>query len=736
MEDAPPQEVESIEGVLERITYHAPDSGWTIARVTVPSSATSVAAVGAMLSPEVGESVRLYGQWQTHPRYGPQFRFDRYQLVRPGSAVAIQAYLGGGLVEGVGPKLAATLVAHFGDRTLDVLEHEPERLTEVAGIGGKRARALREAWARHHSIHQVMVFLHEHGAGGALAARIHAAYQDQAIEVMEREPYRLAREVRGVGFLTADRIASSVGIATDDPARVDAGLLHALGVGTDEGHVYLPREMLIERARALLDVPEQVAEMGVERLWSAGKLCVEAHGDEVAVYDHRLYSTEAEVARRIGRLAAGPVVGVPAAQQVAALLSARGALGEMELSAEQIEAVTGALQSGVSVITGGPGTGKTTVTRALVGACRVLGRSVALASPTGRAAKRLAQVSGHEASTLHRLLAYDPYRRGFRYGVDEQLPVAMVVVDEASMVDITLARDVLRAIREGGQVVFVGDADQLPSIGPGLFMRDLVRSGAGAVYRLNTIYRQAAGSDIVQSAHRLNRGEAPGFPTHQEWLQERGDCVLFEDDEPEAVADRVVRTVVQSLPRLGYGAGDVQVITPVRRGPIGVESLNARLQAELNPEDSARPQLSRGDVVFRTGDRVLQVVNDYDKGVFNGDIGVVGSVQTADRCLTVQFEVGAVEYGPAELDELDLAYALTVHKAQGSEYPAVVLVIHSSHYVMLQRNLLYTALTRAQRMACVVGNQRGLWRAIKNTSGHERFSRLAERLSGELPNRP
>jgi exodeoxyribonuclease V alpha subunit len=726
--EAPNQGTETLIGALDRITYHAPDNGWTIARLIVAGTGAPVAVVGIMLGPEVGESVRLFGEWQTHPRYGRQFRFERYQLVRPATTPAIRAYLGGGLVEGVGPMLAGALADHFGEETLDVLDSAPERLTEVTGIGRVRAGAIREAWARHQSVHRVMVFLHEHGVGGALAARIHALFGDQAAEIMERQPYRLAREVRGIGFLTADRIARRVGVASDDPARVDAGILHVLHTATSEGHVYLPEEALVARAMALLDVGEQGVQMGLSRLAETGEVRSETYATGNAVYGRPLYEAEVEVAQRLLALATAPITACPSGAQVEAWLERRVAMGEVALSPEQAAAVVGALRAGLCLITGGPGTGKTTVTRAIVDACRSLGRSVSLASPTGRAAKRLQQLAGHEASTVHRLLAYDPYRHGFRYGAEEPLPAAVVVLDEASMLDLLLARDLLRALPPGRQVVFIGDADQLPSVGPGSFMRDLIRSGAAAVHRLTRIFRQAAESDIVQSAHLLNRGESPRFPTRQEWVQGRGDCVFLEEDEPEAAADRAVRTAVDSLPRLGFAPRDIQVITPLHRGPIGVSTLNQRLQEALNPASPHKAEVKRGEVALRVADRVLQVTNNYDKSVFNGDIGFVSAVNPGERRVLVSFEDGEVSYDFSELDELELAYALTVHKSQGSEYPAVVLIVHSSHYVMLQRNLLYTALTRAQRMACVVGNQRGLWRAIRNTSGHERFSHLAQRL--------
>lgn len=724
---------QTIEGIIQRITFHAPDSGWTVARIALDAESEPPTVVGNMLDPEVGESVRLFGSWQTHAQYGRQFRFERYQLVRPSTAAAIKAYLGGGLVEGIGPKLSETLVAHFGEETLEVLEKSPERLREAPGIGKKRSQALRDAWERHRGVHQIMVFLHEHGVGGAMAGRIYGRYGDQAIEVLERQPYELARDIRGIGFLTADRIARSVGIAEDDPARIEAGVLHALRSATNDGHLYLPRPLLMQRAEGYLTVPPQSIELAVERLVEAEDLVLEQDANEAAVYTPHLHEVEMEVASRLRYFAQNKPPGAPTPEQTQAWLQRRELMGELPLSEEQSKAVPGALGRGLCIITGGPGTGKTTVTRAIVDACQALGRPVALASPTGRAAKRLQQLAGHEASTIHRLLAYDPIKGGFKHGPGEPLRAAILILDEASMLDIVLARDVLRAMPAQGQLVLIGDADQLPSVGPGNLLRDIVASNAVPVFRLTEVFRQAEGSDIIQSAHLLNRGESPRFPEHEQWLKRRGDCVFLKEEDAQSAADRVIRTATESLDKLGFASRDIQVITPLHRGPIGVATLNARLQEAINPPDPAKREVRRGEVAFRQADRVLQTANNYDKGVYNGDIGFIVNIEPDDRNLTVAFDLGQVEYEFGELHELELAYALTVHKSQGSEYPAVVMVIHSSHYIMLQRNLLYTALTRAQKMAVIVGNQRGIWRAINNVSERDRFTRLAQRLRGELP---
>jgi len=721
----------SLDGVLERITFHAPDTGWTVARLQV-SVHQVVNVVGNMLSPDVGESVRLFGEWADHPQYGRQFRFTRYQLVRPTSAAAIRAYLSGGLVEGIGPALAERLVKRFGDKTLDILDSAPERVCEVPGIGEKRAASLLEAWQRHKTVHRIMVFLHEKGIGGAIAGRIYARYGDQSVEILEREPYRLAKDIRGIGFLTADRIARVVGISAEDPSRIEAGLLHVLDSATGEGHLFLPAEPLMERAESLLDVSRQHIEMGLDRLVASESVVREALGDETGIFLKRMHDAECQVADVLSRLTDLEMPGAPGKDHILAWLKRRESMGATELTPEQSQAVVTSLRSGLCVITGGPGTGKTTVTRAIVDACQSLGKRISLASPTGRAAKRLEQLAAHPATTIHRLLVYDPFRGGFKHGPEQPLDTDVVLVDEASMLDILLARDLLRALPDHARLILVGDADQLPSVGPGNVLRDLVASRVAPVCRLTQVFRQAEGSDIIRSAHLLNRGESPRFPKHEQWLKERGDCVWLEEEDPEAAAERVIRTATQSLPKMGFNPREIQIITPLHRGPIGVKALNERLQEALNPAGPGRREVRRGETVFREGDRVLQTANNYDKGVYNGDIGFISAIDRERGLLVVEYELGRVEYGSDELEDLALAYALTVHKSQGSEYPAVVMVIHASHYIMLQRNLLYTALTRAQRMACIVGNQRGIWRAINNVSQRDRFTRLAERLSGRV----
>jgi len=722
----------SLAGTINRIVFHNDETGWTVLNVEIAEDA-DVTAVGVMLAPTSGESVRLTGTWQTHQRYGRQFRFTTYELLRPTTAEGIKRYLSGPLVESIGPKLAQALVEKFGDRTLTILDEAPERLQEVSGIGPQRASALTSSWQRHRQMHEVMIFLRQHGIGAALATRIYNRYGPQAVELIEQQPYRLAREIRGIGFATADKIARSVGIPCDDPQRRQAALLHVLARASDNGHFFLPRGELLRRAAGLLGLDEQLLELSLRELEAQEDVQIDSSDEQVAVYLPQMLAAECDVARRLSGIVGGFEQVAPDRSQIEQWLQRRTSLGELPLTEEQQDALKKALRSGLSVITGGPGTGKTTIIRALAEACASLGRRVALASPTGRAAKRLEQMAGREASTIHRLLSYDPYRRHFRRGPGNPLPVDTLVVDEASMLDVLLARDLLQALAPGTQLVLVGDADQLPSVGPGNLLRDLVESGTVSVCHLTTIHRQQAGSLLVQNAHRINRGESPYLPTGREWRGE--DCVFVEEEDPEIAGQRVVQMVAEKLPKLGFSPDDIQVITPLHRGPIGVRELNAALQERLNPSQPSRAQMKRGETVFRTGDRVLQTVNNYDKSVYNGDIGRIAAIDVEGEMLRVGFDQGEVGYDLSELDELELAYALTIHKSQGSEYPAVIIVIHSSHYIMLQRNLLYTALTRAEQMACLVGNRRGIYKAINTASERRRYTRLQQRLCEELTER-
>jgi len=731
MKERPPSERETLEGTVERVVFHSPDDGWTVINLALAGRTDRVTAVGNLSDPISGESLRLFGRWVRDRKYGRQFRFESYQLVRPSSTEAIVGYLSGGVVEGIGEVMAQRLVEHFGERTLDILDEKPERLTEVEGIGKVRAARITEAWQRQERMRDVMLFLQEHGITGATAAKIYGAFGDEAIEVVERDPYVLARRIRGIGFATADRIARSVGIDPRDPSRLQAGMVYCLHGAAGEGHLLLPAARLYQQASELMKVPTEPLEPALRQLHEAEEVIVEQAPGSPAVYLPHLLKAEQEVAARVLEFAARKVEGAPTPEHTRRWMSRRRERDRLPLTEQQVEAICTALTEHICIITGGPGTGKTTLTRVLVRACQALGRRVALAAPTGRAAKRMGELADEDASTIHRLLAYDPNLGRFTYHQDRPLPLDTLIVDESSMVDLLLARDLLRALPRSAQLILIGDADQLPSVGPGNLFRDLVNSGVVRVHRLTEIFRQADESLIVANAHRLIEGQQPRLVP---WKQRRGeDCLFVQSEEAERAADLLIRAVTRELPALGYATDQIQVITPMHRGPLGVTQLNRRLQEAINPPASGKPELSLGDQVLREGDRVLQIVNNYDKAVYNGEIGRIARVNRDDQQLVVGFEDVRVGYEFSQLDQLQLAYAMTIHKSQGSEYPVAVIAMHTTHFIMLRRNLLYTALTRAQELAVIIGNRAAVMRAAENADEMERHTRLAERLRGEAP---
>jgi exodeoxyribonuclease V alpha subunit len=727
---------EALEGVIESIVYHGEDTGFTVCRVSVPGMMQLATAVGPFTSPVVGESVRLHGEWARHPKFGMQFRFDRYETLRPATVEAIEKYLGSGMVRGIGPVMAKRLVRHFRENTLDVLDAEPGRVREVAGIGPKRAEMLQAAWVEQKAIQNVMLFLQGHAVSAAYSVRIYRQYGDAAVRLVEEDPYRLARDIWGIGFKTADRIARAVGIAQDSMKRLSAGLEHVLQSATDDGHTYLPKEALLERAAEVLEVPLEVVTGALEECLAVEatdrRLEHEVGPDGVeGIFLRPLFRTEQQLAHHVKRILSAPPERAPAPAHTLAWLERTKAKRGLELSKQQVQVVVEALRQPMLVITGGPGTGKTTVTRTIVEACEALNRKLALASPTGRAAKRLAEVTGRPAQTIHRLLEVDPQTFRFKHNEAEPLDIDFLIVDEVSMLEVTLARDLLRAIPDHCQVVLIGDVDQLPAVGAGNVLGDVIRSGAVAVQRLTQVFRQAEQSMIVRSAHRVNRGEYPVVVPENKWTNQ--NCVFVEEEDLDAIAQRVTHLVAEVLPARGFKPSDVQVIAPIYRGAAGVSRLNDVLQERLNPAAAGRTELRRGGRLIRVGDRVLQLVNDYDKNVFNGDIGAVSGMDPVQQLMRIAFPESLVHYDFSEMDKLQLAYALTVHKSQGSEYEAVILVLHRSQYVMLQRNLLYTGLTRARRLLVLLGDKRALWRALGNDRLALRWSRLADRLAGRLP---
>ncbi|OMI34119.1 SF1B family DNA helicase RecD2 [Streptomyces sparsogenes] len=725
-----------VEGVLERITYANEENGYTVARVdTGRGSGDLLTVVGSLLGAQPGESLRMEGRWGSHPQYGKQFTVENYTTVLPATVQGIRRYLGSGLIKGIGPRIADRITEHFGVDTLEVIEHRPERLIEVPGLGPKRTKMIGAAWEEQKAIKEVMVFLQGVGVSTSIAVRIYKKYGDASISVVKNEPYRLAADVWGIGFLTADKIAQSVGIPHDSPERVKAGLQYALSQSTDSGHCFLPEEQLIADSVKLLQVDtglviECLAELADEEGVVRETVPGPDGGEPVtAVYLVPFHRAEISLAGQVLRLLRGGEDRMPAFRDVdwdkalAWLARRTGA----DLAPEQSQAVRLALTEKVAVLTGGPGCGKSFTVRSVVELARAKKAKVVLAAPTGRAAKRLAELTGAEASTVHRLLELRPGGDA-AYDRDRPLDADLVVVDEASMLDLLLANKLVKAVPPGAHLLFVGDVDQLPSVGAGEVLRDLLSEGSPVpAVRLTRIFRQAQQSGVVTNAHRINSGVPPithGMP----------DFFLFAEEDTEAAGKLTVDVASRRIPaKFGLDPRrDVQVLAPMHRGPAGAGTLNGLLQQAITPARPDLPERRFGGRIFRVGDKVTQIRNNYEKGangVFNGTVGVVTSLDQDEQRLTVLTdEDEEVAYDFDELDELAHAYAVTIHRSQGSEYPAVVIPVTTGAWMMLQRNLLYTAVTRAKRLVVLVGSRRALGQAVRTVSAGRRCTALDHRL--------
>ncbi len=747
--------MQELTGVIERITYHNEENGYTVAQLAPEGKDYTVTVIGNMLGINVGECVRLTGQWTMHPQYGRQFKAESVRTVLPATVQGIRKYLGSGLIKGIGPITAERIVRRFGLETLDVIEKTPERLLEVLGVGPKRVAMIQRAWEEQRQIKEVMLFLQANGVSTSLAVKIYKAYGDAAIGVVRNDPYRLARDIYGIGFITADKIARNLGIAPDAPERAAAGVAYVLSQMADEGHVYVPRSELIAEAARLLQIDEARVAQAIETLAADEQVQIEplasqrveatasrriggsesgevthasaAVAEERAVYLTPFYYGEIGVAGRLKRLIEAPVDRLAVFQTFdwpAAFAVVQQRTG-LILAPAQRQAVQTALTQRVTVLTGGPGTGKTTSLQTIIRILEAAGRSYVLASPTGRAAKRLTEATGREAKTVHRLLEFKP-GGGMTFQRNEENPLDadMVIVDEASMLELLLTNHLLKAIPPGAHLLLVGDVDQLPSVGAGNVLRDIIASEAAAVVRLDTIFRQQEGSYIIVNAHRINQGQMPILDN-----QKAQDFFLFKTDDPARATQLIVELVQTRIPRrFGLKPSDIQVLSPMHRGEAGVGNLNLLLQSALNPPSERKPERHVGGRVFRLGDRVMQIRNNYDKEVYNGDLGHVVALDLEEHSLTVDFEGRRVAYDFLELDELMHAYAISTHKAQGSEFPAVVMPVLTQHYVMLQRNLLYTAVTRARRLVVLVGTPRAIAIAVHNDRVAQRYSGLAERL--------
>ena len=724
----------SLEAVIERITYANEETGYTVARVsTNRGSDDLLTVVGALLGVQPGERVQLRGRWKAHPQYGRQFEVQSYTTVLPATIQGIRRYLGSGLIKGIGPKMAERIVLQFGTETLRIIEEQPTRLAEVPGLGPKRTALIGQAWTEQKAIKEVMLFLQGVGVSTSLAVRIYKTYKDASISIVQHDPYRLAADVWGIGFKTADKIAQAMDIPHDSPARVRAGLQFALSTAGDEGHCYLPEDELIARAAELLGVEPTLVETCLAELAGEEGVILEYLHDPdgsrvTAAYLVPFHRAEVSLASGLQRLLHAPGERLPAFQRVdweAALTWLQGATGST-LAPAQAEAVQLALTQKVAVLTGGPGCGKSFTVRAIVALAKAKRARIVLAAPTGRAAKRLAELAGMEAATLHRLLQLRPGGEA-AFDRDHPLDADLVVVDEASMLDVLLANTLVKAVATGAHLLFVGDVDQLPSVGAGEVLRDLLEAPEIPRVRLTQIFRQAQESGVVMNAHRINAGQFPRTTALP-------DFFLFAEEDNERVADLVVDIVANRLPRK-FGLDprrEVQVLCPMHRGPAGAGVLNERLQEALTP---ARPGLLErrvGGRVYRVGDKVTQIRNNYDKGtggVFNGSVGVVTGLSLEDQELRVYMdEEEEIVYNFDELDELTHAYAISIHRSQGSEYPCVVVPLTTSSWLMLQRNLLYTAVTRAKRIVVLVGSKRALAKAVRTDGAGRRYTALADRL--------
>ena len=724
--------MEALQGILERIVFENAETGYTIGRLSsreYPNELITV--VGNLASANAGESVLLKGMWTNNPKYGKQFQIEGYETVLPATVVGMRKYLGSGLIKGIGPVMAGRIVNRFGMDTVDVIEDAPKKLMQVPGIGKKRVDMIMEAWDAQREVKNVMLFLQSHNVSTTHAAKIYKTYQSDSVPIVRENPYRLADDIYGIGFKTADTIAEKLGMEVESPHRVKAGLKYVLSQKADDGHVFLYRHELIAAAQEILSLSIEAIEKGIAELSVEEELIPENLGipspteaDE-AVYLAPFYYSEIGVANSISRLLKRPTI-QPDSEFLNRSISQLEAKMGMSFAANQREAIRKALTSPAMILTGGPGTGKTTTTIGIIHLFEQFGRRITLAAPTGRAAKRLSETTKREAKTIHRLLEFSPGENGFKRNAENPLETDVVIIDEISMVDLVLMNNLLKAVPSEAALILVGDVDQLPSVGAGNVLKDLIASDKMPVVRLTEIFRQAQKSLIVTNAHRVNRGVYPKVTGPSE-----RDFFFIEESEPEEVAACICDLARDRLPKHYdyHPMDDIQVLCPMRRGAVGADNLNTELQEALNTNLT---ETVRGGRNFRVGDKVMQVRNNYDYEVFNGDIGRISGVDPVEKQVSISFPERVVRYDMADLNELVLAYATTVHKAQGSEYTAVVMPLLTQHYLMLQRNLLYTAITRAKELVVIVGTKEALGIAIRNNKVVERNSHLTRRIQGAL----
>ncbi len=724
--DKPQKAAEQLSGLIERVTFHSEESGFCVLRVKVRGHRDQVTVVGTLPQVRAGEWVEAEGQWTVSRDHGQQFKAELLRTTAPATKEGIEKYLASGLIKGIGPAFAGRLVKHFGAEVLETIESKPDRLLEVDGIGPIRHSKITAAWAEQKAVREIMIFLHSHGVSTSRAFRIYKTYGAEAIEKVSEDPYRLARDIRGIGFKSADKIAESLGIDRQSELRARAGLEHVLQEMTNDGHCGCPRENLIKGAITILDIPESIIETALDHILQEGR--VVEHDQDVdspLIFLASLDHAEQKLASSLTELSETehPCPDIDIDKAIEWVEKKIG----LQLASQQRQAISMATQHKVMIVTGGPGVGKTTVVNAIVKVIRAKQLEVILAAPTGRAAKQMSETTHLPAKTIHRLLEFDPRTFAFKHDGANPLEGDVFIIDETSMLDVVLAHQLIRAIPLHAALILVGDVDQLPSVGPGCVLRDIIESGVFPVCRLSQVFRQAAQSAIITNAHRVNNGEMPRFPKGKVEQPEETDCYFVEAEDPEKALPLIIRLACEAIPdRFGFDRfDDIQVLTPMQKGILGARNLNLSLQAALNPEGHA---VQRYGWTFRVGDKVMQTVNNYNKDVFNGDIGRIAQIDDVEQEITIRFDERSITYDFNELDELMLSYAVTVHKSQGSEYPAVIIPIHTQHYALLQRNLLYTAITRGRKLVVLVGTRKAIAIAVKRMDSRRRVTLLKERL--------
>ncbi|RKX74331.1 MAG: ATP-dependent RecD-like DNA helicase [Spirochaetes bacterium] len=725
-----------IKGEIERITFASEDDGFTVAKVKLIPEEISITVIGKLFSPVPGEILSLKGEWVSHPQYGKQFKASECRREYPVTTAGIRKYLRSGFIKGIGPVMADRIVQKFGDKSLDIIENHRSMLTEIEGIGKKRLAMISGSWDKQQELRELILFLQSYGIPAGYASKIYKKYRERAVSVISENPYRLAREIFGIGFLTADQLARNFGIPPDSQERVKAGILHIFKESAEEGHLFLPIGELINKTESLLEVNRVKIENTIYSLEAEGMLVIDRRdGFEDAVYLKKFYRYECEIARKLAEILKAPgsirtIDPEKTIQWVQEKLSIR-------LAIRQMEALRCALNQKVMVITGGPGTGKTTVINSILQILSSSRFKILLAAPTGRASKRMKETTGWEAKTIHRLLEYSAKENTFRRNEENPLDCDLLVLDEVSMIDVPLLFELLRAVPPSASIVFVGDADQLPSVGPGNILHDLITSGVIPVVRLNEIFRQSVESLIISNAHRINHGLMPLLGQSQKTQtgelsnKIREDFFFITQEESDKVAEIIKRLVCERIPhRFGFDPFmDIQVLTPMRKGSAGTENLNAVLQDTLN---TSKEEFFFGGKRFKRGDKIMQIKNNYVKEVFNGDIGKIIHINEEMQEVTVEYDTGRIKYKFNEMDEVVPAYAVTVHKSQGCEYPAVVMPVLTEHYLLLKRNLLYTAVTRAKKLVVLVGTKKALAIAVKNNKTQGRYTRLRNRLKEQF----